>query len=129
MPDQVPKAVVQARYERLIALQEEISWDANRALVGTEVEVLVNTAEGRKDAAAGRVSGRARDGRLVHVAVDESQRLAAGDLITSVVTYAAPHHLVADAGVTSHRRWRGGEAAVVAQPSTRPLLTIGRRAE
>jgi tRNA-2-methylthio-N6-dimethylallyladenosine synthase len=129
MPDQVPKAVVQARYERLIALQEEISWDANRALVGTEVEVLVNTAEGRKDAAAGRVSGRARDGRLVHVAVDESQRLAAGDLITSVVTYAAPHHLVADAGVTSHRRWRGGDAAAVAQPSTRPLLTIGRRAE
>ncbi len=70
MADQVPKAVVQERYERLIALQDEISWDANKALVGREVEVLVSRGEGRKDGATGRVSGRARDGRLVHVAGD-----------------------------------------------------------
>ena len=69
MADQVPKAVVQERYERLIALQEEISWDGReRELVGREVEVLVSSGEGRKDGATGRVSGRARDGRLVHVA-------------------------------------------------------------
>src|SRR3954464_172915 len=34
MPGQVPKAVVQERYERLIALQEEISWAAAKELVG-----------------------------------------------------------------------------------------------
>src|SRR6476661_5298803 len=34
MDDQVPKEVVQQRYERLIALQERISWDAARGLVG-----------------------------------------------------------------------------------------------
>ena len=28
LPDQLPKAVVQERYERLVALQEEISWAA-----------------------------------------------------------------------------------------------------
>ena len=39
-----------------------------KALVGREVEVLVSAGEGRKDGATGRVSGRARDGRLVHVA-------------------------------------------------------------
>jgi tRNA-2-methylthio-N6-dimethylallyladenosine synthase len=121
MPDQVPKQIVQERYDRLIALQDEISWAGNRALVGREVEVLVSTGEGRKDEATGRVSGRARDGRLVHVR-GEAQP---GDIVTTTVTYAAPHHLVADAGITARRRWRGapGEAA----PHNRPLLTIGAR--
>ncbi|MDT4958101.1 MAG: tRNA-2-methylthio-N6-dimethylallyladenosine synthase, partial [Pseudonocardiales bacterium] len=64
MEAQVPKAVVQERYERLIELQEQISWDAAKALVGRDVEVLVSAGEGRKDGATGRVSGRARDGRL-----------------------------------------------------------------
>jgi tRNA-2-methylthio-N6-dimethylallyladenosine synthase len=41
MPDQVPKAVVQERFDRLIALQEEVSWAENRALEGRQVEVLV----------------------------------------------------------------------------------------
>ena len=57
LPDQVPKAVVQDRYDRLIAVQEEVSWAGNRALEGTEVEVLVATGEGRKDAATHRLSG------------------------------------------------------------------------
>jgi tRNA-2-methylthio-N6-dimethylallyladenosine synthase len=120
MDAQVPKPIVQERYERLIALQDEISWDAARALVGVEVEVLVSTGEGRKDGATGRVSGRARDGRLVHV----SGAAAAGDVVTTDVTYAAPHHLVADGGIRAHRPWRGtGEPSHAAKP----LLTIGRR--
>ncbi|MGI8679724.1 MAG: tRNA (N6-isopentenyl adenosine(37)-C2)-methylthiotransferase MiaB [Jatrophihabitans sp.] len=122
MADQVPKAVVQSRYERLIVLQEEISWDAARALVGREVEVLVNATDGRKDGATGRVSGRARDGRLVHVA---ARRAEPGDIVTADVTYAAPHHLVADGGVRTHRRGRQVETA---PPSASPqLLTIGSR--
>ena len=71
LPDQVPKAVVQERYQRLVALQEEISWAANRALEGRVVEVLVASGEGRKDGATRRLSGRARDGRLVHFAPGE----------------------------------------------------------
>jgi tRNA-2-methylthio-N6-dimethylallyladenosine synthase len=121
LPGQVSKAVVQERYERLITLQEEISWDAAKALVGREVEVLVNSTDGRKDGATGRVSGRARDGRLVHVA----GAAGPGDVVTAEVTYAAPHHLVADGGITSHRRWRGGEAAHRAAPAA--LLSIGPR--
>ena len=69
MPDQVPKAVVQERFDRLIALQEEVGWAENRRLEGQPVEVLVAPAEGRKDAATHRLSGRARDNRLVHFAV------------------------------------------------------------
>ena len=99
MPDQVPKAVVQDRYERLIELQEAVAGDAARELVGREVEVLVNATDGRKDGATGRVSGRARDGRLVHVAAAGLAPVAPGDVVTATVTYAAPHHLVADADV------------------------------
>jgi tRNA-2-methylthio-N6-dimethylallyladenosine synthase len=119
MDEQVPKHVVTERYDRLIAVQEQISWDAAKALVGTEVEVLVSSS-GRKDGATGRVSGRARDGRLVHVAGEAEP----GDVVTAEVTYAAPHHLVADAGIRSRRVWRGAPANATHQP---PLLTIGRR--
>jgi tRNA-2-methylthio-N6-dimethylallyladenosine synthase len=122
MDGQVPKAVVQQRYERLIALQEEISWTAAKALVGREVEVLVNSGEGRKDGATGRVSGRARDGRLVHVAGAAEP----GDLVTATVSYAAPHHLVADGGITARRPWRGAESAT-ARAAPKQLLTIGPR--
>jgi tRNA-2-methylthio-N6-dimethylallyladenosine synthase len=125
MDGQVPKAVVQERYERLIALQEELSWDAAKALVGRDVEVLVSAGEGRKDAATGRVSGRARDGRLVHVGTGGAE-VTPGDVVTAVVTYAAPHHLVADAGPTSHRRWRGAPGTAEHAPA-KALLSIGPR--
>jgi tRNA-2-methylthio-N6-dimethylallyladenosine synthase len=121
MDGQVPKPVVQDRYERLIALQDEISWTENKALLGRPVEVLVSIGEGRKDDATGRVSGRARDGRLVHVAGTATP----GDLITSTITYAAPHHLVADGGIATRLRWRGAVAQT--HKGDREVLTIGRR--
>ena len=100
MPDQVPKAVVQERYERLVELVGDIAWRENLAQVGRTVEVLFADGEGRKDAATSRMSGRARDNRLVHVAVpdDPALRPRPGDFAETVVTYAAPHHLNADAG-------------------------------
>ncbi|GLB88364.1 tRNA-2-methylthio-N(6)-dimethylallyladenosine synthase [Mycobacterium kiyosense] len=123
LPDQLPKAVVQERYLRLVDLQERISLEHNRALVGQTVELLVATGEGRKDASTARMTGRARDGRLVHFAtsdrtqaVDSTGRVSGtdqvrpGDIVTVRVTDAAPHHLIADAGVLSHRRTRAGDA-------------------
>ena len=67
------------RYGRLVELQDELSWEANRALVGREVEVLLAEGEGRKDAGTGRMSGRARDGRLVHLRADSEQPPRPGD--------------------------------------------------
>ena len=112
MPDQVPKAVVQERYERLVELVGEISWSENLAQVGRTVEVMFADGEGRKDAATARLSGRARDNRLVHVAVpeDEALRPRPGDIAEVEITYAAPHHLTADDGLLSLRRTRGGDA-------------------
>ena len=125
LADQIPKAVVQERYERLIELQEQISWDANRELVGTAAEVLISSAEGKKDARNLRLSGRARDGRLVHVATGDLP-VGPGDLVTTEISYAAPHHLVADGPVLAHRVWRG-RAGGHQQPAPRTLLTIGQR--
>lgn len=100
MPDQVPAEVVQERYVRLIALGNDVSWHENKNFVGQTVEVLVATGEGRKDEATGRVSGRARDYRLVHVTKTDTtgtmQNVRPGDVVTAVVTHAAPHHLIAD---------------------------------
>ncbi|WP_375387694.1 tRNA (N6-isopentenyl adenosine(37)-C2)-methylthiotransferase MiaB [uncultured Amnibacterium sp.] len=114
MPDQVPKRVVQERYERLIALQEQLSWAGNRDLVGAEVEVLVGTGEGRKDGATHRLSGRAADNRLVHVGLpDGVARPRPGDLVTVRVTGAAPAYLVADVApgsVPLVERTRAGDA-------------------
>jgi tRNA-2-methylthio-N6-dimethylallyladenosine synthase len=109
MEEQVPKAVVQERYERLIAELEEITWAENRKLVGEKVEVLVAVGEGRKDERTGRMSGRARDGRLVHFATGDVVPRP-GDVVETVVTYAAPHHLNADGAPLSHRRTRAGDA-------------------
>ena len=94
---QLPKAVVQERYQRLIDLQERISLEENTAQIGRTVELLVATGEGRKDASTARMSGRARDGRLVHF---DPARLdiRPGDIVTTTVTGAAPHHLIADGG-------------------------------
>jgi tRNA-2-methylthio-N6-dimethylallyladenosine synthase len=112
MPDQVPKAVVQERYERLVALQDDVAWQENKRVVGRRVELLVATGEGRKDAGTGRMSGRARDNRLVHFTGSPDVR--PGDLVEVEVTYAAPHHLLAEGPVLAHRRTRAGDAWVAA---------------
>lgn len=112
MDGQLPKEVVQERYERLVKLQNDISWDENKKIVGRRVELLVASGEGRKDTETQRMSGRARDGRLVHFTptgplVDRSVR--PGDVVETVVTYGAPHHLVADGDLLSHRRTKAGD--------------------
>ena len=107
---QVPKAVVSERYQRLIDLQERISLEENTAQIGRTVELLVATGEGRKDASTARMSGRARDGRLVHFAPGVSGQIRPGDIVVTTVTDAAPHHLIADAGLLEHRRTRAGDA-------------------
>ena len=124
LPDQLPKAVVQERYERLVAVADEVAWAENRALEGRTVELMVAEGEGRKDAATHRLSGRARDNRLVHFTPVRSDGSAIdvrpGDMVECVITYGAPHHLVADGPVRSVRRTRAGDAweARTLAPST-----------
>jgi tRNA-2-methylthio-N6-dimethylallyladenosine synthase len=106
---QLPKEIVQERYQRLIDLQERISLEENTAQIGRTVELLVAVGEGRKDTRTARMSGRARDGRLVHFNPAASD-IRPGDIVTTTVTDAAPHHLIADGAVCHHRRTRAGDA-------------------
>jgi tRNA-2-methylthio-N6-dimethylallyladenosine synthase len=124
MAGQVSKAVVQDRYERLVALQEEISWELNRALVGSQVEVLVSEGEGRKDAVTRRMSGRARDGRLVHFDPGEVE-VRSGDVVLTEITYGAPHHLVSDLPLRGHRRTAAGDAWAAGRRPTTPGIALG----
>ncbi len=123
MPGQVPKEVVQERYDRLVAVVEEVTWAENKRLVGQTVEVLVAVGEGRKDGATGRMSGRARDGRLVHFHGEPDIR--PGDVVHTTVTYAAPHHLNCDGPVVSHRRTRAGDAWEARHAPHTPGVLLG----
>ena len=115
-PDQVAKEIVQERYGRLVELVNDIAWAENRAIIGRRVEVLIAQGEGRKDDLTARVSGRAADNRLVHVAIDPALGTPRpGDVVTAVVTHAAPHHLNADR-VLDIRRTRAGDLAEAPAP-------------
>ncbi len=114
MDDQVPAAVVQQRYDRLAALVEEVGYAENQRLDGSVVEVMVAEGEGRKDAATHRMSGRARDNRLVHFSpfTPPSSTTGAprpGDVVTLRVTGAKPHYLLSDAEPLTVRRTRAGD--------------------
>jgi tRNA-2-methylthio-N6-dimethylallyladenosine synthase len=60
------------------------------------------------------MSGRARDGRLVHFD-PAGLDIRAGDIITTTVTGSAPHHLIADGRPHTHRRTRVGDAHAAGQ--------------
>lgn len=109
MDGQIPKEVVQERYMRLSALQEQISWDENKKQVGRTLDVMVAEGEGRKDGATRRLSGRAPDNRLVHFTQPE-QAVRPGDVVTVEITYAAPHHLLAEGTPLAVRSTRAGDA-------------------
>ena len=85
--EQVPKEVVQARFDRLVEVQERISLERNRALEETEVEVLVE-GTGRK----GGAQGRTRTNKVVNF----RGPAAPGDFVRVRVAEAHPHHLVGE---------------------------------
>jgi tRNA-2-methylthio-N6-dimethylallyladenosine synthase len=84
MPGHLPKEIVQERFDRLVALQQEISLERMREQVGTAVEVLVEGI-GRK----GRVQGRTRTNRVVHLDGDHTP----GTFLDARIVGAHPHHL------------------------------------
>jgi tRNA-2-methylthio-N6-dimethylallyladenosine synthase len=131
MADQVPKAVVQERFERLTALQDHISREENQAQVGRTAQVLVSATDGKRDFERNRLSGRGEDSRLVHFDVPEGSEIPRpGDVVTVTITSAASFHLIADSSdgaPLTVRRTRAGDAwdraeaascAVPAAPST-----------
>ncbi|MFI5842272.1 tRNA (N6-isopentenyl adenosine(37)-C2)-methylthiotransferase MiaB [Catenuloplanes sp. NPDC051500] len=126
MDGQIPKDVVKDRYGRLMEVVEEVTWAENRTLVGREVELLVAVGEGRKDERTGRMTGRARDGRLVHFNTgDLAGVIRPGDIVHTEITYAAPHHLNADGAPLAHRTTRAGDAWAAGRTARTPGVNLG----
>jgi tRNA-2-methylthio-N6-dimethylallyladenosine synthase len=111
LPDQLPKAVVQERYERLLEVVNQIAWEENQKQIGSRIEVLIGNSEGRKDDRTNRLTGRARDNRLVHIDwLDEVNVPRPGDMVWVDVTDAKPYFLIATASELPITRTKAGDA-------------------
>jgi len=86
MAGHIAPDVVKHRFDRLVQLQNAITFERNREQVGKVVEVMV---EGPSKRDATVATTRTRGNRIVHVAGE----WAPGTFITVEVTRAAPHYL------------------------------------
>src|SRR5699024_10871429 len=97
MEDQIPKDVVQERFERLVALQDRIAAEESAKLIGTRQELLVTSDTGSRGEQTGRLTGRAPDNRLVHFSIPAgADAPRPGDFVTVPITEAHSYHLIAD---------------------------------
>ena len=87
MQGHLPKEIVQERYERLTALQDQIVLEHHQAAVGSTHQVLV---EGVSKKDPSKLTGRTRTNKLVHF---EGTDHAEGSLCTVTITSGHPHHL------------------------------------
>ena len=125
MDNQVSDEVMKDRYERLHQLQQKISQEVNQELVGSEVEILVADHEGKRDEKNARMSGRTKDFRLTHFAVDPHNAPRPGDAVISKITSAAPNFVLADELPISIRRTKGGDASESRSKEFREPLMVG----
>jgi tRNA-2-methylthio-N6-dimethylallyladenosine synthase len=83
--------------------------EENQKQVGKIVEVLVTNHEGKKDEANAKLSGRARDNRLVHFNFESEQVIRPGDLVEVEITYAAPFFLLSGKPALKIKNTRAGD--------------------
>jgi tRNA-2-methylthio-N6-dimethylallyladenosine synthase len=88
LAEQIPKEVVQERFDRLLALQERIALEKARAQIGAEVEVLVEGVGSKRSS----TQARTRTNRIVHLA----DPIDPGTFVTARITDAAAHHLAGE---------------------------------
>ncbi|MFT5223989.1 MAG: tRNA-2-methylthio-N6-dimethylallyladenosine synthase [Glaciecola sp.] len=110
--DFVDPAVVNERYQRLEAVIRRHSLERHQELLGTQVEVLLETIS-KTDAT--RLSGRTRGNALVHLpAADPTappeQRYSPGDFVVTTIVEAKANYCLGDAP-SAVRRTRAGRAA------------------
>ncbi len=65
MADDVPEEVKSERLQRIIKLQEKISWEVNQQMVGKKVEVLVEGPSKRQTSQGRSNYGRSQQGKTV----------------------------------------------------------------
>jgi tRNA-2-methylthio-N6-dimethylallyladenosine synthase len=90
MDNQVDPAVASERFDRLVALQRQITLEKNEAMIGSEVSLL---AEGPSRKDPDMATGRTRGNKLVHARGEQQP----GTFFSARILSAAPSHLIGEA--------------------------------
>jgi tRNA-2-methylthio-N6-dimethylallyladenosine synthase len=90
--DFVASDVIKARFERLKDVTDRSALRHHQARVGKREEVLVEGPSRRNDQ---MISGRTRQGKLIHFPVSENV-VRSGALVSVDVTYGAPYYLMGE---------------------------------
>lgn len=93
LPDRVPKKVAKQRRSRLMALQQGISQGIHDALVGQELDLLVESIEAKSGILIGRTFRDAPDVDGTFFARTDDLTIEPGDLVRVRVTEAKPYDL------------------------------------
>ena len=72
MEDQIPADIVTERFGRLLRLQNDLTFESNKALVGKTLEVLI---EGESSTAPDILTGRTKSNHLINFTIPEELRL------------------------------------------------------
>ena len=90
---QVPETTIQERFNELMEIQQQISWDHNRSLIGRRMEVVVEGVSNESDLLLqGRYYGQAQE--IDGVVLINDGVASPGDIVTVEITEALPYDLV-----------------------------------
>ncbi len=98
LPNRVPREVADDRYERLMAVQQEIAFEWLQQRVGTTEPVIIDSPLADQPGVwIGRTRGEAPDidGVVIVSGVDESMTVSVGDLIDCEIVAADGYDLIA----------------------------------
>jgi ribosomal protein S12 methylthiotransferase len=96
MPDQIAEKVKKARRKRIMEIQHAISTERNQALVGREIDVLVEGFDESKKLYVGRSQWDAPEvDNQVYVKDEDGDKVVIGDFVRARVVEAKPYDLIA----------------------------------
>lgn len=95
IPDDVPDHVKTARYEALMALQQDISLTKNQEKVGTDIQVIIDTVDIKNNISFGRSAGDSPD---IDNQVIINQILTEGCFYDVTITDASEYDLTGKLG-------------------------------
>jgi ribosomal protein S12 methylthiotransferase len=94
MSDQVPEKVKKARRKRIMSIQHAIASELNEKLVGSEIDVLVESYDESKNVYCGRSQWDAPQiDNQVYVSDTESGVVVLGEIVTVRIEKASPYDL------------------------------------
>jgi ribosomal protein S12 methylthiotransferase len=92
LPDPVPEELKQERWERFMALQQEISAERLQQKIGRELDVLIDAIDGERAIGRSKADAPEIDGVVY---VSDPEGLEVGDIVTVTITDADDYDLYA----------------------------------